>query len=375
MARFIGCDVIALGQYTSIVTRNATTLQLPHIGLTTGNSYTIALALEAIDRAARRTRPRCRRPPRSRWSGAVGQHRADLRGDPGAALSTDRAPRQQQAVGDPPPVAACRRACPAPRWRSTRRRSSRRTSCSRRPTRRSRFSAAEHFAPGAIVCDLSVPAAVRPEVRSRAPDVLVIGGGIARLPFGEDHGIVGFPLPPGQVYGCMAEAMLLGLEGIRDATFTGILPAEHVFRLAAMAKRHGFALAEYKTHLTMGGSAWRASRADAGVGAEAGWRKGRRAVRAAARRVSGAGIRLFAAGSGRGGQPARISARRPIRGHRRGRRRSSRLPGSSGRYLNLRTFEEVEQAVRAVPRLDVRRVGRRVLPPQRHRSARRCRWT
>jgi hypothetical protein len=47
--------------------------------------------------------------------------------------------------------------------------------------------------------------------------------------------------------------MLIGLEGIRDATFTGVLPAEHVVRLAAMAKRHGFGLAEYKTHLTMGG--------------------------------------------------------------------------------------------------------------------------
>jgi predicted amino acid dehydrogenase len=50
----------------------------------------------------------------------------------------------------------------------------------------------------------------------------------------------------------MAETMLLGLEGVRDATFTGNLPAEHVFRLGAMAKRHGFALAEYKTHATMG---------------------------------------------------------------------------------------------------------------------------
>ena len=77
-------------------------------------------------------------------------------------------------------------------------------------------------------------------------------GGIARLPFGEDHGIPGFPLPPGQVYGCMAEAMLLGLEGVRDATFTGMLPAEHVYRLAAMAKRHGFTLADYKTHATVG---------------------------------------------------------------------------------------------------------------------------
>jgi predicted amino acid dehydrogenase len=89
-------------------------------------------------------------------------------------------------------------------------------------------------------------------VRAERPDLLLIGGGIARLPFGEHHGILGFPLPPGQVYGCMAETMLLGLEGVRDATFTGFLPAEHVYRLGAMAKRHGFTLAEYKTHATMG---------------------------------------------------------------------------------------------------------------------------
>jgi hypothetical protein len=82
--------------------------------------------------------------------------------------------------------------------------------------------------------------------------VLLLNGGIARLPFGEDHGIIGFPLPAGQVYGCMGETMLLGLEGVRDATFTGTLPAENVFRLKAMADRHGFTLAEYKLQPTMG---------------------------------------------------------------------------------------------------------------------------
>ena len=108
------------------------------------------------------------------------------------------------------------------------------------------------FGPNAIVCDLSVPAAVRPDVRELRSDLQLMNGGIARLPFGENHGIIGFPLPPGQVYGCMAETMLLGLEGVRDATYTGMLPAEHVYRLAAMAKRHGFALADYKTHATIG---------------------------------------------------------------------------------------------------------------------------
>ena len=250
VARFIGCDVIALGQYTSIVTRNATTLQLPHVGLTTGNSYTIALALEAIERAVseRGLDPAAATLAVVGATGNIGQTCAEILGPryartvllgsgkpsavrrlsalqarlPRAHIETDPAALRTADVV----LAAANAAMP--------------------------FLTADVLAEGAIVCDLSVPAAVRPDVRELRPDLMVMGGGIARLPFGEHHGIVGFPLPPGQVYGCMAEAMLLGLEGVRDATFTGILPAEHVFRLAAMARTHGFTLAEYKTHGTMG---------------------------------------------------------------------------------------------------------------------------
>ena len=251
VARFIGCDVIALGQYTSIVTRNATTLQLPEIGLTTGNSYTIALALEAIDRAMeeRGLDPSAATLAIVGASGNIGQTCAEILAprfgqtvllgsqSPSAvrrlARLQGRVPRARTAT-DPSAIAAAHVVLAAANAPEP-------------------FLGADHFGPDAIVCDLSVPAAVRQDVRNVRPDLLLIGGGIARLPFGEDHGIPGFPLPAGQVYGCMAEALLLGLEGVRDATFTGILPAEHVTRLGAMAKRHGFTLAEYKTHLTMGG--------------------------------------------------------------------------------------------------------------------------
>jgi predicted amino acid dehydrogenase len=74
----------------------------------------------------------------------------------------------------------------------------------------------------------------------------VIKGGVASLPFGEDLGIVGFPRPQGQAYGCMAEAMLLGFQGVRDRTFTGHLTPEHVAKVSSMAARHGFKLAGYK---------------------------------------------------------------------------------------------------------------------------------
>jgi acetylornithine/succinyldiaminopimelate/putrescine aminotransferase/predicted amino acid dehydrogenase len=250
VARFIGCDVIAMGQYTSIVTRNATTLDLPHVGVTTGNSYTIALALEAIERAL---------AERGVDAAAATLAVVGASGNIGQTCAEILAPRFGGTIllGSTKPSAIRRLAGlqeRLPRARveadvSALRQADVVLAATNAPTP---FLGANVFSDGAIVCDLSVPAAVCPDVRAARPDVLVIGGGIARLPFGEHHGIPGFPLPPGQVYGCMAETMLLGLEGIRDATFTGNLPAEHVFRLAAMAKRHGFSLAEYKTHATMG---------------------------------------------------------------------------------------------------------------------------
>ena len=138
VARFIGCDVIALGQYTSIVTRNATTLDLPHVGLTTGNSYTIALALEAMS-GTPRARPQAGGGDAGRRR-RVGQHRPDLCRDPGAAFRTDGIAGKQQTVGAASARGSCRRASRGPASKPTRRRCARRMSCSRRRTRRRRSS-------------------------------------------------------------------------------------------------------------------------------------------------------------------------------------------------------------------------------------------
>jgi predicted amino acid dehydrogenase len=99
------------------------------------------------------------------------------------------------------------------------------------------------FAPSALVCDLSIPASVPGDLGSARPDVEAFAGGVARLPFGEDLTIDGFPLPAGRVYGCLAEAILLGLEGERGSAFTGPVTSAGVARVAAMADRHGIELA------------------------------------------------------------------------------------------------------------------------------------
>jgi predicted amino acid dehydrogenase len=250
LARSLGCQTVSLGQYTSIVTLNGTRLAPRGIGVTTGNSYAIALAIQAIERAQRETdraplesvlviagavgnigrtcaeilAPRYRRTILigSTKPGSRQRLEAFAQGIPNALTTTNLADVSEGDV-----VVAALNSVAAP-------------------------LAASHCAPNAIVCDLSVPAGVQPGAAALRPDLVLIKGGIVSLPCDEDLEIVGFPLPPGQTYGCMAEAMLLGFEGIFDSAFTGSLTADQVVRVAAMAARHGFELADYKRSCVLG---------------------------------------------------------------------------------------------------------------------------
>jgi predicted amino acid dehydrogenase len=99
----------------------------------------------------------------------------------------------------------------------------------------------DHLGDGAFVCDLSVPTGVDAAGRR---DVTVLRGGIARLPGGEHFQIPGLPLEKGQAFACMAEGLVLALEGLADRSFTGDIQADHVHQIARLASKHGFALAE-----------------------------------------------------------------------------------------------------------------------------------
>ncbi|HUF61382.1 MAG TPA: aminotransferase class III-fold pyridoxal phosphate-dependent enzyme [Verrucomicrobiales bacterium] len=241
-ARSLHCSVLSLGQYTSIVTQNGLKIASGGIGITSGNSYAVALALEAIARAHRET------ATDSRESVLVV---AGAGGNIGRICAELLAPRYRRTilVGSAKPGARLRLAEFARRIPNA-------TATTDPETIRkgsvvlAALNAidapltADHFGHGAIVCDLSVPAALPPGVRAERSDLVILKGGIAALPGGEDLDIAGFPLPPGQVYGCMAEALLLGLEGAHDSAFVGSLSEHHVRSVAGMAQRHGFCLAD-----------------------------------------------------------------------------------------------------------------------------------
>lgn len=101
------------------------------------------------------------------------------------------------------------------------------------------------LAPGTIICDVARPPDTSRRIRARA-DLTVIDGGLVALPdpttrFGMGN-LQG--LPDGVQLACVAETILLALEGeTRDCGIGNDVPLAEVDRMLAIAERHGFRLA------------------------------------------------------------------------------------------------------------------------------------
>ncbi|HND51891.1 MAG TPA: hypothetical protein PLV92_05825, partial [Pirellulaceae bacterium] len=61
-----------------------------------------------------------------------------------------------------------------------------------------------------------------------------------------DLRIASYPLPGTQAFGCLAEALLLGLENIDTDEFTGPVTVDKVVRTRRWAEKHGFSLVDVK---------------------------------------------------------------------------------------------------------------------------------
>ncbi|HEV2719581.1 MAG TPA: hypothetical protein VG323_06150, partial [Thermoanaerobaculia bacterium] len=93
-----------------------------------------------------------------------------------------------------------------------------------------------------VVCDISVPPDLAPDVLAERPDLLVLSGGMVRLPFEEDLELTELGLPAGHLYACMAETILLGFENAAPQASTGDITPEQVASMSALASKHGFEL-------------------------------------------------------------------------------------------------------------------------------------
>ena len=105
----------------------------------------------------------------------------------------------------------------------------------------------EHLKSGAVVCDVARPRDVSVRVAKERQDVLVIEGGVVAVP-GQPRFNFHFGFPDGAAYACMSETMMLALEG-RYESFTlgktvSVAQAEETQTLAA---KHGFKLSGFRS--------------------------------------------------------------------------------------------------------------------------------
>ncbi|MCD6361959.1 MAG: shikimate dehydrogenase [Armatimonadetes bacterium] len=101
--------------------------------------------------------------------------------------------------------------------------------------------------PGAVVCDVSRPRAVSVQVAAERDDVLVIEGGAVAVP-GDVQFNFDFGFPPGLAYACMAETMILALEErIENFSLGKELDLDRVTEIKALADKHGFRLAGFRS--------------------------------------------------------------------------------------------------------------------------------
>jgi predicted amino acid dehydrogenase len=103
-----------------------------------------------------------------------------------------------------------------------------------------------HLKSGAVVCDVARPRDVARHVAEARNDVLVIDGGMVKVPGPVDFNF-DFGFPPGKAYACMAETITLALAGHYESYTLGKnITVEQVDFIHDMASRHGFKISGFR---------------------------------------------------------------------------------------------------------------------------------
>lgn len=101
--------------------------------------------------------------------------------------------------------------------------------------------------PGAVVCDVARPRDVSETVRRERDDVLIIEGGVIEVP-GDVNFNFNFGFPAKTAYACMSETMILALEGRYESFTLGRdVSVEQVEEISRLATKHGFKLAGFRS--------------------------------------------------------------------------------------------------------------------------------
>jgi len=249
LAERLGADIVGLGAWTAAIgDAGETVARAARIPVTTGDAYTVAVVVEQLRQAARLLGV-------TPWeaatvavvgaTGAIGRAAADLLADQVArVLLIGRRPRGLQQVAQ---------ALTARPRRATVEVTTDLQRLIEAPFILSATTAGraviqpEYLQPGSVVLDVALPRDVSLRVQRHRQDVLVLDGGIVRVP-GPVNFHFNFGLPRGLAYACMAETMILTLERRFECYTIGRnIPVDKVNEIARMGARHGFEVAPLMT--------------------------------------------------------------------------------------------------------------------------------
>lgn len=247
LAEKLGAKVVGLGAFTSVVgDAGITVAKNVGIAVTTGNTYTVATALEGVEYACRRVGIDMSKATALviGATGSIGKASAKLlRPKVRRLLLAGRDHNRLQKV-----AADILAAAPGRQDRievltdvsqALRQADIVVTVTSAVDT----IIQAQDLRPGAVVCDVARPRDVSRQVAEERQDVLVFEGGVVEVP-GEVRFGLDFGFPPGTSYACMAETMILALEKrFENFSLGRDLDVAKVQEISALAAKHGFRLA------------------------------------------------------------------------------------------------------------------------------------
>jgi predicted amino acid dehydrogenase len=247
LAEKLGARLLGLGAFTSVVGDGGITIAKNlNIPVTTGDSYTIAQAIRAIRETAviMDTPLKTAQVAIVGATGAIGSICAEmLAPDVQSLLLIGRRMDKLNEVAQKANVAGCTAVAITDNINSL-------NQAQFVITVTSAIDAIiepHHLRRGAVVCDVARPRDVSRQVSEQRPDVLVIEGGMVKVPGPVDFGF-NFGFPPKMSYACMAETMALALDQRYESYTLGKdITLSQVTTIDTIATQHGFTLGGFRS--------------------------------------------------------------------------------------------------------------------------------
>jgi fatty aldehyde-generating acyl-ACP reductase len=247
LAEKLGAQMLGLGAYTSVVGDAGITIAKSlDVPVTTGDAYTVSIAVQSIAAAAEAMDIRLGQATAAvvGATGAIGRVCAELlAGQVGKLILIARDERKLAALNERL----------KPRASAELLVTSKMDALSGAQLLLTVTSALhdvihpEYLRPGSVICDVARPRDVSAMVAAARDDILVIDGGMVDVPGSVDFHF-NFGFPPHKAYACMAETMILALEGrFEDYTLGKDISLERVNEITALAGRHGFRLSGFRS--------------------------------------------------------------------------------------------------------------------------------